>query len=114
MNTAPHKTLIVACGALAKEIIALKKVFAVSDDAVDLQCLPAGYHNRPDKIVPGLKRVFDTRGTHYDRLLVGYGDCGTGGGLDRFLENYPKAQRLPGAHCYAFFAGLNAPVEVCF
>lgn len=108
MDRAPHKTLIVACGALAKEIIALKKVFAVSDDVVDLQCLPAGYHNHPDKIVPGLKKIFDERGGTYDRIFVGYGDCGTGGALDRLLEGYPTADRLPGAHCYAFFAGLES------
>jgi len=44
---------------------------------------------------------------NYDHVLIGYGDCGTGGGLDRLLKDYPKAERLPGAHCYAFYAGLS-------
>ena len=99
-----HKTLILACGALAKEILVLTKQ---SEDNVDLHCLPASYHNFPDKIVPGLKKEFDQRYDKYDQILIGYGDCGTGGGLDRFLEGYPKAKRLPGAHCYAFYAGLE-------
>lgn len=97
------RTLVLACGALAKEILHLKSALNVD---LDLQCLPAGYHNTPGKIVPGLKVLLDKHAENYDRVLIGYGDCGTGGGLDRLLENYPKAERLPGAHCYAFFAGL--------
>jgi len=93
VSEARHNTLVLACGALAKEVLALKSSMGFSDGVFDLQCLPAGYHNHPEKIVPAL-------------ILIGYGDCGTGGGLDRLLENYPKAERLPGAHCYAFYAGL--------
>lgn len=103
-NKSVQKTLILACGALAKEIVYLLKQFDLS---ADLQCLPADYHNRPEKIVPGLKAILDVRAADYDRVLIGYGDCGTGGGLDRLLENYDNAMRLPGAHCYAFYAGLN-------
>ena len=99
-----HKTFVLACGALAKEIVALLKQF---DFAVDLQCLPAEYHNYPEKIVPGLKAVLDVKASDYDRVLIGYGDCGTGGGLDRLLKDYPNTVRLPGNHCYAFYAGLN-------
>ena len=57
--------------------------------------------------MPALRDMLDSRASQYERVLVGYGDCGTGGGLDRLLENYPNATRLPGAHCYAFFSGLN-------
>jgi len=99
-----HKTLVLACGALAKEILFLKDQTGAE---FDLQCLPAGYHNFPDKIVPGLQVEMSEHYEHYDQILIGYGDCGTGGGLDRFLTKYPKARRLPGAHCYAFFAGLE-------
>lgn len=99
-----HKTLIVACGALAKEILSLMKQF---DQEAELQCLPADLHNRPEKIVPGLKAILDKRASNYDRVLIGYGDCGTGGGLDTLLKDYPNALRLPGAHCYAFYAGLH-------
>jgi hypothetical protein len=107
MEKAPHKTLIIACGALAKEILELKKTMGFNDDVFELKCLPAGYHNRPEKIVPGLKKILDAEAERFDRVLIGYGDCGTGGGLDRFLENYPMAERLPGAHCYAFYSGLS-------
>lgn len=107
MNSVPHKTLIIACGALAKEILALKTSMDTAEGVFDLQCLPAGYHNHPDKIVPGLEAIIVERGADYDRILLGYGDCGTGGGLDRMMEKYPTTERLPGAHCYAFYAGLS-------
>ena len=103
-NDRQHKMLILACGALAKEIVHLTKQLGID---ADLQCLPAGYHNRPQKIVPHLKTLLDERGADYARILIGYGDCGTGGGLDRLLENYDHAFRLDGAHCYAFYAGLE-------
>lgn len=106
MERAKHKSLIIACGALAKEILAIKSALSLGDTVFDLKCLPAGYHNFPNKIVPGLRKILDADGADYDHILIGYGDCGTGGGLDRMLEDYPKAERLPGAHCYAFYAGL--------
>lgn len=107
MDNTPHRTLIIACGALAKEILALKESMSFEDNVFELKCLPAGYHNRPKKIVPGLKKILDVEAENFDRVLIGYGDCGTGGGLDRFLNSYPNAERLPGAHCYAFYAGLD-------
>lgn len=96
---------MLACGALAQDIVDLQ---AQIGQAYDLQCLPAGYHNRPNMIVPELKKLLDKSGPDYDTVIIGYGDCGTGGGLDRLLEDYPNAHRLEGAHCYAFFAGLEA------
>jgi len=109
METAiAHKTLVIACGALAKEIMAIKSTMNLPDQVFDLQCLPAGYHNFPDKIVPGLEAIIEASGGNYDRILIGYGDCGTGGALDRMMEKYPKTERLPGTHCYAFYAGLSA------
>ena len=107
MTAYPHKTLIIACGALAKEILALKDALFMADGVFDLKCLPADYHNFPEKIVPGVESIIAEQGKHYDRILIGYGDCGTGGGLDRMMEKHPKTERLPGAHCYAFYAGLT-------
>ena len=104
MNGRAHKTLVIACGALAKEILVLTRQFGKQ---VELQCLPAGYHNRPEKIVPGLKTILDEKAHFFDHVLIGYGDCGTGGRLDHLLENYQNAVRMPGAHCYAFYAGLH-------
>ncbi len=100
------KTLIIACGALAKEILFLKDMLREAGRSIDLQCLPANYHNSPDKIIPGLEAVIAEKGSDYGRILIGYGDCGTGGQLDTFIKKN-GLERLPGAHCYAFFAGLD-------
>jgi hypothetical protein len=43
----------------------------------------------------------------YDEILCLYGDCGTGGELDRVLEE-EGVRRIDGAHCYAFYAGDEA------
>lgn len=99
-----HKTLIVACGALAKEVLHLQ---AQLGGSAELKCLPAIYHNHPKKIVPALKIILDECSADYETILIGYGDCGTGGDLDRLLMAYPNASRLPGAHCYAFYAGVS-------
>lgn len=99
------RALVLACGALAKEIVFLKDRLGEAGQTFDLQCLPADYHNRPEKIVPALEAILSEHAADYDNILIGYGDCGTGGGLDRLLEAYPNAERLEGAHCYEFFAG---------
>ena len=96
------RTLIVACGALARELVAVLRANAWTH--VDVACLPAHWHNTPERIVPGVEeKILGARDTHA-RVLVAYGDCGTGGQLDAMLERH-GVERLPGAHCYAFFAG---------
>lgn len=95
-------TLIIACGALAHELVAINK--ANHWTHFDIQCLPAHWHNTPDKITPAIeKKILENR-EHYQQILVAYGDCGTGGQLDALLSRYDIA-RLPGPHCYSFFAG---------
>jgi hypothetical protein len=74
---------------------------------VDVQCLPPELHNRPEKIVPALREQIGRYRTQYDRLFIGYADCGTGGLLD-VLVREEGLERLPGAHCYEFFAGAAA------
>lgn len=102
---APSRTLVLSCAALAADI---RIVTATPGwGHVDFEYLPANYHVRPEKIVPALEPLLAERADDYDRVLIGYGDCGTGGHLDRLLEHYPNADRLPGDHCYAFFAGLD-------
>ncbi len=92
--------LIIACGALARE------VGAVADQlpAFDMRCVPATLHNRPEQIVPAIETILDDTDGQYDRTILAFGDCGTGGALDRLCDAR-GLQRLPGAHCYAFFAG---------
>ena len=65
-------------------------------------------HNRPQKIPAAVRRE-DPRDARqsYDRILVLYGDCGTGGELDRVLAE-EGVERIEGPHCYAFYAGLDA------
>jgi hypothetical protein len=103
------RTLVISCGALAGEIRAITNT--AGWEHVDFEYLPANFHNRPEKITPALSDLLSARASDYGRILIGYGDCGTGGHLDRLLEHYPTAQRLPGDHCYAFFAGLDRFME---
>src|SRR5215475_8774867 len=94
-------TLIIACGALAREIAALRR--ANGWTALEVRCLPAELHNRPERIAPAVRELIaETRG-QYAQTFVAYGDCGTRGELDRVLRE-EGVERLPGAHCYEFFA----------
>jgi hypothetical protein len=98
------RPLVVACGALAAELRAVLSGQGLAA-AVDVIYLPANLHNRPEEIVPALAHLV---ARHPGRpTLIAYADCGTGGGLDRFLAEHPGVQRLPGAHCYEVFAGAE-------
>ena len=94
-------TLVIACGALAREIAALRR--ANQWDGIDVRCLPAELHNRPERIAPAVRAEIQAQRAHYSQIFVAYGDCGTGGHLDAVLRE-EGAERLPGAHCYEFFA----------
>ena len=96
-----RKVLVIACGALAREVLALKL------DAIDLTCLPASLHNRPERIPEAMRAKIRANRAAYDEILCLYGDCGTGGALDRVLAE-EGVGRIEGAHCYAFFAGEDA------
>jgi Protein of unknown function (DUF1638) len=99
-------TLVLACGAIANEIIALRQQLGIADDTMVLHCLPAELHNRPGQIAPRVDAFLSEHRQKYSRVLIGYGDCGTGGALDKVLERH-EAARLPHAHCYEFFAGTS-------
>lgn len=97
-----RSTLLIACGALAREILALSEAHGWRNMAVT--CLPAHYHNTPDKIPDAVRtKIRESRG-RYDRVYVVYGDCGTGGLLDDVLRE-EAVERIAGPHCYQFFAG---------
>ncbi|KKJ75184.1 hypothetical protein WH95_19710 [Kiloniella litopenaei] len=100
-----NKTLLIACGAVAKEIIALNKLNGWNH--LDITCLPAIWHNTPDKIPQGVRSKIQENKDVYGNIVVVYGDCGTGGELDRILEE-EDVKRIDGVHCYAFFTGLGA------
>lgn len=100
------RVLIVACGALAREMLALVRLNGW--DHVDLACLPAKLHNEPQKIPEAVRaKVREARGRGYAHILIGYGDCGTGGLLDRVCAE-EGVERIDGPHCYSFFDGNEA------
>jgi hypothetical protein len=94
-------TLVIACGALAREITALKRSNGWTSLAVT--CLPAELHNRPEQIPERVRAAIRENRDRYRRLFVAYADCGTGGRIDTVLSE-EGVERLPGAHCYEFFA----------
>jgi len=96
------KVLLLACGALGREIVDL--IERNRWTAFDLQCLPAKWHNTPDKIVPALREKIAQAKPRYQSIFVLYGDCGTGGDIDKLLAE-EGIERLEGPHCYAFFSG---------
>ena len=83
----PLSTLVIACGALAREITDLKR--ANNWQHMTVQCLPAEFHNYPDKIPEAVRAKIREMRADYDQVFVAYADCGTGGLLDRVLEFYP-------------------------
>jgi hypothetical protein len=93
--------LVIACGALAHEIAALRRLNGW--DALDVQCLPPELHNYPDKIPGRVREAIEAARNRYAKIFVAYADCGTGGRLDALLEPL-GIERLPGAHCYQFYA----------
>jgi len=99
-------TLVIACGALAREIAALKR--ANRWDLIEVRCLPAELHNRPERIAPAVQEEIRAQRGRYARVFVAYADCGTGGALDAVIARFPGVERLPGAHCYEVFAGSAA------
>jgi len=102
-------TLIIACGALSHEIAALRR--ASGWTALDVCCLPPELHNRPERIAPAVQAKIREHRGEYRSIFVAYGDCGTGGRLDEILRQ-EGVERLPGAHCYEFFAGARAFAEL--
>ena len=97
--------LIIGCGALGRELAELKRLNNWSH--VTLRCLPAELHNRPERIAPALREAIEAGRGEFGHIFVAYADCGTGGDLDRLLAEY-GIERLPGAHCYEFYAGSEA------
>ncbi len=106
-----HKrdTLVIACGALAKELLAAIRLNRWSHFSVT--CLPAILHNRPERITEAVRGKIHAHRDRYRRILCLYGDCGTGGRLDEMLAE-EGVERIEGAHCYAFYAGLDAFEEM--
>lgn len=101
------ETHVIACGALAREILDLIKVNELS--GLTVSCLPAKLHNYPTQIPERLRQKIREKRANADRILVAYADCGTGGLLDKVIKEESSedcpVERIGGPHCYAFFAG---------
>jgi len=95
------RKLVIACGALAREIEALRR--ANGWTALDVACLPPELHNRPERIAEAVRAKIRAHRNDYEDIFVAYGDCGTKGALDAVLRE-EGVERIPGAHCYEFFA----------
>jgi hypothetical protein len=100
----PEKVLVIACGALAREVQASLDLNGL--EHVTLTCLPAILHNRPEKIPEAVRAAIRENRGRYARIAVAYADCGTGGMLDRVCED-EGVTRIAGPHCYAFYSGTD-------
>ncbi|MFD2205998.1 DUF1638 domain-containing protein [Kiloniella antarctica] len=96
-------TLLIGCGALGREIIDLIKVNKW--EHLDVTCLPAKLHHNPQLIPEAVREKIRTAGDCYEKIYVLYGDCGTGGLLDKVLEEEGDIERIAGPHCFSFFMG---------
>jgi hypothetical protein len=103
------RVLVIGCGALARELVSLTR--RPGFEHVDLTCLPASLHNRPGGIPAAVQRKIRSARPRYATIFVAYADCGTGGLLDRVLED-EGVERLAGAHCYEFYAGRAAFAQI--
>lgn len=99
---AQGRVLLLACGALAHEVLAIKK--AGGWDHLDLQCLPANLHLWPDRIPPAVETAVEAARGTYQSIYVLYADCGTGGQLAATCARL-GVEMLEGPHCYSFFEG---------
>ncbi len=94
--------LLIACGALAHEILALKRINGWTH--IDLQCLPANLHLYPDKITAAVEAEVVARRDDYESVFVVYADCGTGGLLQAKCKELGVGM-VEGPHCYSFYEG---------
>ncbi|WP_298749846.1 DUF1638 domain-containing protein [uncultured Serinicoccus sp.] len=94
---------LVACGALATHAAAAAARHT-PPLPVDVHPLPPLLHNHPERIAGEVEAVVDRLAGRYDRVAVGYADCGTYGALDALCARRGVA-RLPGLHCYDLYAG---------
>ena len=105
-RTNAEKVLVIACGMIAREVLAVRERLGL--DHLDLTCLPADLHYRPDRIPAAMEAaIVKARSDGYSQVFAGYADCGTGGLLDTVLARH-GVDRLPGPHCFAVYQGLDA------
>ncbi len=99
------RVLLIACGALAREILDIKAQNAW--DHIDLTCLPAILHNHPERITQAVEDAVAKHRAAYVSIYVVYADCGTGGQLEAACARM-GVEMIQGPHCYSFFEGNEA------
>lgn len=110
-RTEAQKVQIIACGAIAREILAIREANRL--DHIDLECLPAIWHVYPEKIAPALReKIAAAKAAGYDRIFLGYAECGTQGEIDKICAE-EGIERIAGPHCYAFFSGTEKFLSAC-
>ena len=102
LETPTGRVLLIACGALAREILDLKRINGWTH--LDLTCLPAKYHLYPEKITAAVRDAVNRHRADYHSIFVVYADCGTGGLLQAACAEM-GVQMIAGPHCYSFFEG---------
>jgi hypothetical protein len=96
--------LLIACGALARELVQIVRLSHWSQ--IRVRCLSPALHQEPHKIPAAVRAELEKSLGRYERIFVAYGDCGTGGKLDEVLDEF-GIERLPGSHCYEVYAGAE-------
>jgi hypothetical protein len=104
-----QRTLVIACGALAREINQLKKINRW--EHLDLTCIDAALHFHPEKIGAALRARIEESRADYDDMYIAYAECGSRGEIDKIAAE-EGIERLSGAHCYQFFAGQEAFLQM--
>jgi hypothetical protein len=107
-SPAPSRIALISCGALSVDLSAL-----IDENSwqVDLHPLPPLLHNRPERIADEVDRLISELEKRYDRIAIGYADCGTYGALDEVCDRRGVV-RLPGNHCYDLYAGAEAIAQI--
>lgn len=108
LNANEGRILLIACGALAREILDLKAMNGWTH--LDLTCLPAKLHLYPDKITQAVRDAVAKHREAYAEIFIVYADCGTGGLLEAACAEM-GVEMIAGPHCYSFFEGNAAFAE---
>lgn len=95
-------TGLIICGALGREVVDIVRRRGWDAEVIGVTALD---HLYPERIAPDVEARIRALRSEYERLIVVYGDCGSGGMLDRMLARYPEIERIPGPHCYEMYAG---------
>ena len=101
--------LVIACGAIAKELVRISRLNEWQH--IEFQCLPPELHNRPEQIPAAVRAKIESQAGNFEKTFVAYADCGTGGELDKVLDEF-GIERIAGAHCYEFYAGSEKFTEL--